>query len=211
MYIFPLQIFLIDDASSGTDNRVASGVRNAEMKWTNHSKLDNYGIHVVGWPSDVPMQNPSSLSTAQNKLILDAIMHGDLRFLPLDTNASFNTTGISEQQSRPQNDDTDVFASAVDFFWAEDRPETFVSGAVNIASGSEPPIPLVSVPVTRQDCLDFGRETSQNEPPCSVIPANFSPSPGKYDPMESGSDDIEGGGGSSRKRKRESYVDSNNL
>ena len=57
-----------------------SGVRNAEMKWTNHERLDVYGVRLVGWPSDIPVANPSSLKASQNKIILDCLENGTLRF-----------------------------------------------------------------------------------------------------------------------------------
>ncbi|KAG5352885.1 hypothetical protein C0989_012275 [Termitomyces sp. Mn162] len=60
--------------------RTVSGVRNAEMKWTNHERLDVYGVRLVGWPSDIPVANPSSLKVSQNKIILDCLENGVLRF-----------------------------------------------------------------------------------------------------------------------------------
>ncbi|KAG6862548.1 hypothetical protein C0995_000096 [Termitomyces sp. Mi166 len=60
--------------------RTVSGVRNAEMKWTNHERLDVYGVRLVGWPSDIPVANPSSLKHSQNKIILDCLESGTLRF-----------------------------------------------------------------------------------------------------------------------------------
>ncbi|OBZ72193.1 hypothetical protein A0H81_07963 [Grifola frondosa] len=58
------------DLYAGVRNaiRAASGLRNAEMRWKDHSKLDAYGIRLVGWPENVPLQNPSTMSVAQNKL-----------------------------------------------------------------------------------------------------------------------------------------------
>ncbi|KAF8206402.1 hypothetical protein K438DRAFT_1525392, partial [Mycena galopus ATCC 62051] len=41
--------------------RSTSGVRNAEMKWTNPALLATYGVYLVGWPPTIPAQNPSSL------------------------------------------------------------------------------------------------------------------------------------------------------
>jgi hypothetical protein len=61
--------------------RTASGVRNAEMKWTNHDRLSIYGVRVVGWPESVPHQNPSSLTTSQNNLILESLKNGNLQFI----------------------------------------------------------------------------------------------------------------------------------
>ncbi|KAI0049807.1 hypothetical protein FA95DRAFT_1537571 [Auriscalpium vulgare] len=60
--------------------RSASGVRNADMKWTNHDNLNVYGVRVVGWPVDIPKQNPSSLSSSQNRALREALEAGTLRF-----------------------------------------------------------------------------------------------------------------------------------
>lgn len=50
------------------------------MKWTNHEKLSIYGIRIEGWPSHIPQRNPSALSTAQNKEILECVQSGAIRF-----------------------------------------------------------------------------------------------------------------------------------
>ncbi|KAF8701732.1 hypothetical protein AX14_000304 [Amanita brunnescens Koide BX004] len=60
--------------------RRVSGVRNAEMKWTNPERLDAYGVRLVGWPREIPAQNPSSLKQSQNKKLLQALENGALRF-----------------------------------------------------------------------------------------------------------------------------------
>lgn len=66
------------DPSSPT--RLVSGIRNAEMKWTSPEKLDVYGVRLVGWPPAIPAQNPSTLKTNQNKLLLDSLENGTMRF-----------------------------------------------------------------------------------------------------------------------------------
>lgn len=58
-------------------------MRTAEMRWKNQSTLENYGVRLVGWPVDVPMQNPSTLSVAQNTQILNALNEGTMQFLPI--------------------------------------------------------------------------------------------------------------------------------
>jgi hypothetical protein len=50
------------------------------MKWTNPERLDVYGVRLVGWPEGVPAQNPSTLKVNQNKLLLEAIQNGTLKF-----------------------------------------------------------------------------------------------------------------------------------
>jgi len=50
------------------------------MKWTNPERLDSYGVRLVGWPSEIPAQNPSTLKQNQNKQLLQALENGSLRF-----------------------------------------------------------------------------------------------------------------------------------
>ncbi|TFY70466.1 hypothetical protein EVG20_g2539 [Dentipellis fragilis] len=64
--------------------RATSGVRNADMKWTNHERLSTYGVRIEGWPPNVPLQNPSSLSMSQNRLLKDCLDRGTLKFHKLD-------------------------------------------------------------------------------------------------------------------------------
>jgi hypothetical protein len=63
------------------DNRAASGVHNAEMKWSNHSRLDTYGVTLSGWPANIPKQNPSTLSVSQMRALLDLLEDGRLHFV----------------------------------------------------------------------------------------------------------------------------------
>lgn len=51
------------------------------MKWTNHARLQHaYSVRLVGWPADVPMRNPSTLTMAQNQMVLDALTEGRMLF-----------------------------------------------------------------------------------------------------------------------------------
>ncbi|KAJ8072512.1 hypothetical protein PM082_016071 [Marasmius tenuissimus] len=61
--------------------RAVSGIRNAEMKWTNPDRLYTYGVSLTGWPSDVPCQNPSNLTLSQNKRLLGLLQNGTLCFV----------------------------------------------------------------------------------------------------------------------------------
>ncbi|KAF8273233.1 hypothetical protein EI94DRAFT_1293957 [Lactarius quietus] len=65
-----------------------SGIRQAEMKWTNHGNLSVYGVRLEGWPSSIPMQNPSTLSSSQNRALRDALSNGTLKFCRINTEAS---------------------------------------------------------------------------------------------------------------------------
>ncbi|EIN04899.1 hypothetical protein PUNSTDRAFT_107750 [Punctularia strigosozonata HHB-11173 SS5] len=84
--------------------REASGVRSAEMKWTNHDKLASYGIQIVGWPPNIPSQNPSTLSVAQNQRILDAVNQGVLRFESLA--GPSNAEASDGRDQRPMDNQT---------------------------------------------------------------------------------------------------------
>lgn len=92
--------------------RAASGVRTAEMKWSNHANLSTYGVELLGWPPDVPMRNPSTLSVAQNQAILDALNSGSMRFRRIGQEdvLTHSTLDIAEDM----NDDA-LFEDAIDF------------------------------------------------------------------------------------------------
>jgi hypothetical protein len=53
------------------------------MRWKNQDNLETYGVRLVGWPIDIPMQNPSTLSAAQNTQILNLLKEGTMQFLPI--------------------------------------------------------------------------------------------------------------------------------
>ncbi|KAL1744702.1 hypothetical protein HDZ31DRAFT_38003 [Schizophyllum fasciatum] len=70
------------------------------MKWTNLERLHAFGVRLVGWPEDVPLQNPSILKTSQNTALLAALRTGSMRFERLDAlpgAAAQLTTGNDEQ------------------------------------------------------------------------------------------------------------------
>ena len=69
-------------------DRATSGIRQAEMKWTNHTNLSVYGVRLEGWPSSIPMQNPSTLSSSQNRELRDALSNGTLKFCRINAEAS---------------------------------------------------------------------------------------------------------------------------
>lgn len=77
--------------------RATSGIRQAEMKWTNHGNLSVYGVRLEGWPSSIPMQNPSTLSSSQNRALRDALSNGTLKFCRINTEAS--TPSVSGETS----------------------------------------------------------------------------------------------------------------
>lgn len=52
------------------------------MKWTNPDRLvESYGVSLVGWPSSIPYQNPSSLKVSHRKELLQLLDNGTLKFV----------------------------------------------------------------------------------------------------------------------------------
>ncbi|KZT73706.1 hypothetical protein DAEQUDRAFT_762138 [Daedalea quercina L-15889] len=104
--------------------RAASGIRNAEMKWTDHSKLEvAYDIRIVGWPSSVPLQNPSHLSVSQNKQVLEALRAGSMSFERI---IGPPATGNHPSSSGSRADDDGSEATteeAMDISWAYQDPD----------------------------------------------------------------------------------------
>ncbi len=88
-------------------DRSTSGIRNAEMKWTNHGNLSVYGVRLEGWPANIPMQNPSTLSTSQNRELRDALAKGTLRFsriINTETSSPFDAGSTSCGPTGNSND-----------------------------------------------------------------------------------------------------------
>ena len=67
------------------------------MRWKNQSNLETYGVQLVGWPVSIPMQNPSTLSAAQNTQILNALTEGTMQFLPIGSLGGMPTQVESTQ------------------------------------------------------------------------------------------------------------------
>lgn len=98
--------------------RTASGVRSAEMKWTNPERLDVYGVRLVGWPPSIPPQNPSSLKLPQNKQLLECLLNGTMRFEKLlITPGSTDDLGSSGTDIANNSQEAEV---TDDFSWAYD-------------------------------------------------------------------------------------------
>lgn len=91
------------------------------MKWTNHARLDTYGVTLVGWPAGVPMQNPSTLSVAQNTQLLAALNDGTLYFVRTgeaqDSDMAVMPALVSTDESQDPEDHT-IFEDSVDISWA---------------------------------------------------------------------------------------------
>jgi hypothetical protein len=94
--------------------RSASGVRSAEMKWTNPERLDAYGVRLIGWPEGVPAQNPSSFKVSQNKILLEALQNGSMRFERINPIPPMQEEA---EASKPEEECPDPHE---DFSWAYD-------------------------------------------------------------------------------------------
>jgi hypothetical protein len=82
------------------------------MKWTNPERLDVYGVRLIGWPEGVPAQNPSHFKASQNKILLEALQNGSMRFEKI---TPANTNPRQEEASKANEDDPHE-----DFSWAYD-------------------------------------------------------------------------------------------
>ena len=96
-------------------DRSTSGVRNAEMKWTNHGNLSVYGVRLEGWPGGIPMQNPSTLSTGQNRELRDALADGTLRFCRINAETSV-TSDAATPSCGPAGNSSDLSWAIVEEF-----------------------------------------------------------------------------------------------
>ena len=80
------------------------------MKWTNPERLDVYGVRLIGWPEGVPAQNPSTFKVSQNKILLEALQNGSMRFEKI-----IPATPRQDEASKADEDDPHE-----DFSWAYD-------------------------------------------------------------------------------------------
>jgi len=85
------------------------------MKWTNPERLSLYGVRLVGWPSDIPAANPSSLKSGQNQKLLELVEHGELRFEKTMITGSEASMPSESLQHTPE-------MAAEDFSWAYKAP-----------------------------------------------------------------------------------------
>ncbi|KAJ6531817.1 hypothetical protein B0H19DRAFT_1188711 [Mycena capillaripes] len=116
--------------------RSASGVRNAEMKWTNPALLSIYGVSLVGWPSTIPVQNPSSLKSNQNKELLEALESGTMHFMRILTTAIEPHVEPSPKPSPSAAEDDNSFSWAIQY---DDNSSPVSDSAQD--SGPRPNIP----------------------------------------------------------------------
>lgn len=90
------------------------------MKWTNHERLFTYGVYLVGWPSDIPVKNPSSLKTDQNKRLLELLNNGTLKFMKniLLASGSGSDQVDSVNEDAPVEEENEAEVSDEMFSWA---------------------------------------------------------------------------------------------
>lgn len=74
------------------ESRVASGVRNAEMKWTRPGKLSAYGVALLGWPSEIEYKNPSKMSFQETSTIMRLLQENTIYFRLLQDHTGTNTS-----------------------------------------------------------------------------------------------------------------------
>jgi hypothetical protein len=108
--------FILINQRTNVVGRATSGVRNAEMKWTSHSRLELYGVSIIGWPDDIPCQNPSTLKIYQNKKILQLFKDGVIRFVRIIRTAKGETTTEAEATEPAKDSSMDVDGDP--FMWA---------------------------------------------------------------------------------------------
>ncbi len=108
--------------------RTVSGVRKAEMKWTNHTKLSVYRVRINGWPDSIPVQNPSILTSTQNKLLLELLRDGKLYFSRLEDALAPETNTKADEVSSERDGEDAIF---------EDWLSEGIEGASYQASSSQ--------------------------------------------------------------------------
>ncbi|KAJ7364062.1 hypothetical protein DFH08DRAFT_838232 [Mycena albidolilacea] len=109
--------------------RSASGVRNAEMKWTNPALLATYGVCLVGWPPTIPAQNPSSLKANQNKELLEALESGTMHFVRTITTRNEPQVDPPPEPLPSAAEEDNSFSWAIQYDDIPDSPATQDSSA----------------------------------------------------------------------------------
>ncbi|KIJ49407.1 hypothetical protein M422DRAFT_65921 [Sphaerobolus stellatus SS14] len=80
--------------------RLTSGKPDADMRWTKPQSMEDlYEVRLVGWPSSVSFRNPSNNSLKENKLLLDYVRTGKLKFVKKGTPEWDDTTSLSSSEN----------------------------------------------------------------------------------------------------------------
>ncbi|KZV98734.1 hypothetical protein EXIGLDRAFT_831956 [Exidia glandulosa HHB12029] len=61
--------------------RNASGNTSAEMRWTKPEQIENWGVRIAGWPTDLPFRNPSNNTVQVNTRLLELLKGGQIKFI----------------------------------------------------------------------------------------------------------------------------------
>jgi len=86
------------------------------MKWTNHDRLHAYGVYLVGWPKEIPPQNPSSLKADQNKRLLELLDSGKMKFMKIATSSTDEAPPSSPPPtSTPADEESESFLSWIHY------------------------------------------------------------------------------------------------
>ena len=77
-------------------------------------------MQLHGWPDGVPMQNPSTLTTAQNKVLLDLLHEGKIYFSRLE-GVPAPATETNEAEASAAKDEEAIFEDSIDYTWISEE------------------------------------------------------------------------------------------
>ncbi|KAH6909080.1 hypothetical protein BKA70DRAFT_1277389 [Coprinopsis sp. MPI-PUGE-AT-0042] len=167
--------------------RKVSGHPAAEMKWTNHERLDIYGVRLSGWPDGIPEQNPSTLKLSQNKQLLEAFKSGAIKFErhPANIHPLPNSGLPSEEEFQVEEDDlswaldTDAVASGTGSSSGQAIPSTsYRLPAPRVPANPAPPVSLAENLAQETTPVDY---THLYDPPWSTFDPSSVSEPGMTD------------------------------
>ena len=153
------------------------------MKWTNHANLEAYKIRLEGWPHGIPLQNPSTLTTAQNRQILEALANGTLRFVPMEGMAGPSQLAYPDLPSTLDAEEANVFAEAVDLSWDEEETSKISASTTTSAYSNRDPTVGGSTANRASETRELsvgltGGQRSGSESAASAATHSRHPSPG---------------------------------
>ena len=86
--------------------RLVSGNPTAEMRWTKPLSLEElYNVRLIGWPPGVEMRNPSNNNLKDNRLLLDLVRSGKLRFVQKGSPEWNSPRPTTQEVTSPSTDD----------------------------------------------------------------------------------------------------------
>ncbi len=124
------------------------------MKWTNPERLDAYGVRLVGWPEGVPAQNPSTLKSGQNRVLLEALQNGTMNFEKI---CSESPTSDFKERCKDEEELSVNKETLEDFSWAYDAD-------AGLSLQTQESDTTATVP-TSSSCLIFAPNRSPLSPP----------------------------------------------